>query len=80
MEKHRLECRTIDLPEWNFELAKDCQKLMDLLNYERPEIVWFAPACTKQSPLQDFNVNTEAKTGHSGFLPSAILTKSPMFG
>ena len=61
VEKHGFECRTFDLPEWNFESAKDRQRLLDLLDYERPEIVWFAPPCTKWSPLQDFNISSDAK-------------------
>ena len=62
MRELGFETREFTLPEWDFEKAKDRAKFLELLEAERPEICWFAPPCTKWSPLQGLNARTPERS------------------
>eukprot|EP00435_Cladocopium_sp_Y103_P062760 s366_g24.t1 len=47
---------TFSLPEWDFRVPAVRQKFLKLLAIEKPHFIWFAPPCTKWSPVQRMNV------------------------
>ena len=55
------DVRQFDLPDWNFEKAQDRTLFFDLMDSERPDIIWLAPPCTKWSPLQALNAKDQAR-------------------
>ena len=52
--------RTFDLNNgWDFELPSHRRRFLELQDEECPDAVWWAPPCTKWSPLQNLNTLTE---------------------
>ena len=52
--------RTFDLLNgWDFEVTSHRRRFLELLDEECPDVVWWAPPCTKWSPLQNLNALTE---------------------
>ena len=54
--------RTFDLLNgWDFEKAGHRRRFLELLDEECPDVVWWAPPCTKWSPLQNLNALTQER-------------------
>ena len=63
MARMGFDVRQFDLPDWNFKRLHDRTAFFDLMDAERPDIVWLAPPCTKWSPLQALNARDQARHG-----------------
>ena len=43
---------------WDFEIASHRRRFLELQDEECPDAAWWAPPCTKWSPLQNLNALT----------------------
>ena len=58
MQEFGWTVRTFDqLNGWDFELGSHRRRFLELQDEECPDVVWWAPPCTKWSPLQHLNVH-----------------------
>ena len=52
------------LPDWDFSKKEVRQKFLVLINQIQPHFIWFAPPCTKWSPMQRINIKNEIGREH----------------